>query len=77
MAHRDSLQDEGIASKDWSALPRHLPATDACFDGNGKKSDGGIDPDLDSDSDPGPGPDPDPVLVVQCDLGVALGPLRR
>jgi hypothetical protein len=73
VAHRDSLQDEGIASKAWSALPRHLPATDACFDGNGKKSDGGIDPDLDSDSDPGPGL----VLVVQCDLGVALGPLRR
>ena len=69
MAHRDSLQDEGIASKAWSALPRHLPATDACFDGNGKKSDGGIDPDLDSDSDPGP----DLVLV----LVLVLGPLRR
>jgi hypothetical protein len=75
VAHRDSLQNEGIASKAWSALPRHLPATDACFDGNGKKSDGGIDPDpdLDSDSDPSP----DLVLVVQCDLGVGLGPLRR
>jgi hypothetical protein len=45
-----------------------LPATNACFDGNGKKSDGGID----LDSDPGP----DLVLVVQCDLGVALGPIR-
>ena len=68
MAHRDSLQDDGIGSKAWSALPRHLPATNACFDGNGKKSDGGID----LDSDPGP----DLVLVVQCDLGVALGPIR-
>jgi len=36
-----------------------------------KKSDGGIDP------DPDPDLDLDPDLVVQCDLGVALGPLRR
>ena len=79
MAHRDSLQDEGIASKAWSALPRHLPATDACFDGSGKKSDGGIDPtpdltpDLNSDLDL----DLDLDLVVQSDLGVAFGPLCR
>jgi hypothetical protein len=66
VAHRDSLQDEGIASKAWSALPRHLPATDACFDGNGKESDGGIDLDLDLDLD----------LDVQYNASVAIGAIR-